>query len=880
MRLASLVCLALLLAANVSAQGVDGGGATIKGTVQDEQGGGISLANVDVTCGGNHRQFTTGLGGQFAQTGLPAATCTIMASAALFAPETVSVNLTGGDASTTLVLHVSGFLSKVQVTATRGVEEDRLSLPQGTSVTNRAQIDARPYQLLAQVLREEPGILVQQTTSGQTSPTIRGFTGQSNTYLIDGVRFNTSSWRGGPSQYTAFVDAASVDRLEIVRGPGSVQYGSDALGGTINVLTSRPAFSPGGTRLGGDVSATMGSAEKSGAGDVNLVVQQSAAAFRLGVSTRRVGDLRPGDGVDSHAAVTRFLGVSSRVIDSRLKDTSYRQSGGYLTGRIRAGSKGEISTLYMHENQTGATRYDRIYGGDGLYRSGFEPQKLDFGLVRYERRASLGFDAISGAFSVNRQADGRFEQTRPTAVLDRQQATTTAYGYQIEGQRRVSSRQQLSMGTELYDESITGAFREQVNPLTGVAAPQRPDIPDGTAYMNYGVFAQDVVDLVPGRVNMRGGLRYGRFKFSTKENPSFGVVNETVTTRAVTFQVGTVVTVTKHVYATFSVSRGFRAPNSADLGQIGLSGGGGFGITPSRAAALGGLVGSTGAADAVSTGNPIPALGPEELYAFEPGLRFKAGRVDSSITVFDLEYLDTVQRRSIVFPGNIVGSVISGYQVVRQDANGLAYIAQDTRPIGTSVNLDRSRIRGFEADGNVRIASKWTAFGYFSMSEGHLMSTGEPIRRMSPPMGGARLRWGGNRTWVEGVVTFARPQTRLNSGDLSDARIGATRTRTSIANYFNGTATDLGLVKNGILVETGENVTQVQSRLLGTAPSAPLFKEAPGFAVFGARAGIRLQSHLDLTVIGENLTDKNYRFYGSGVDAPGFNMEIRTRYRF
>jgi outer membrane receptor protein involved in Fe transport len=250
------------------------------------------------------------------------------------------------------------------------------------------------------------------------------------------------------------------------------------------------------------------------------------------------------------------------------------------------------------------------------------------------------------------------------------------------------------------------------------------------------------------------------------------------------------------------------------------------------------------------------------------------------MTAYDLEYLDTVQRRAIVFPSNVVGTVISGYEVVRQDANGLAYIAQDLRPIGTSVNLDRSRIRGFEADGTVRITPNWTAVSYYSVSQGHLLSTEEPIRRMSPPLGGGRLRWANERTWIEGVVTFASAQTRLNSGDLTDARIGATRTRTSIANYFNGTATDLGLVRNGVLLQTGETVAQVQNRVLGAATSAALFTEAPGFVVFGARAGIRLQSNLDLTVIGENLTDKNYRFYGSGVDAPGFNLEIRTRYRF
>lgn len=853
--------------------------ATISGVVHDEQGGAIPRAHVEIVCRGVKLETSTGPDGRFTLADAPVGHCTVTADAPYFGASTVEAD--AGGAAATLVLSVNGFASSVQVTATRGVAEDRTTLPQPTSVLTRSQIDARAYQLLPQALREEPGILLQQTTSAQASPVIRGFTGSANAYLVDGVRFNLSTWRGGPSQYLAWVDAAAVDRLEVVRGPGSVQYGSDAMGGTINVMSARPTYSDGATTVGGDVSATLGSAEKSSAGDVGIVVRGRGAAFRMGVGGRTVGDLRPGGGIDSHAAVTRFFGIESKTVNgSRLPSTGYDQSGGYLTGRIRAGAQGEVTTLFMHEHQTGASRYDRIDGGNGLYRSGFDPQRLDFGLVRYERSSTLGLDRVAGTVSINRQADGTFEQTRPTAVLDRQRAVNMAKGYQFDAAKVVGGRQHVSAGTELYAERVSVAFREQVNPLTGASVVLRPDIPDRTTYKNFGIFAQDAVDVVPGRLNVRGGLRYGHFAFHTKANPVLGVVDESVDTRAVTFQTGAIVTLSSHVSATFNVSRGFRAPNASDLGGIGLSGGGGFGITPSRAATLGGLVGTTGAADAVSTGQPIPALGPETLYAYEPGIRFSPSRANASFGFFDLEYQDTVQRRSIVFPHGVVGTVISGFEVVRQDASGLAYIAQDIRPIGTSINADKSRVRGIEMDGNVRLAERWSAAAYFAMSNGKLLSTGEPIRRMTPPIGGGRVRWGSERTWLEGTVQFARAQTRFNAGDLTDARIGAARTRNSIAGYFNGTATDLGLVKNGVLVQTGETLAQVQNRIMGTSATALLFDRAPGYVVFGARAGLRLLDRLDLTIIGDNLTDRNYRLYGSGVDSPGASLTLRTRYRF
>ena len=350
--------------------------------------------------------------------------------------------------------------------------------------------------------------------------------------------------------------------------------------------------------------------------------------------------------------------------------------------------------------------------------------------------------------------------------------------------------------------------------------------------------------------------------------------------RSATFQAAAVARLTDRLNVTATVTRGFRAPNAADLGNIGLTGGGGFEITPSRAGSLGAFVGSTAAAGAVSTGERVRELRPEVVYQYELGLKARTGRFGGAISGFDMELHDFIQRRALAFDTSVIGTTISGFQVTRQDAAGLAYIAQDVRPIATRVNIDRARIRGFDAEGEVRLTSSWTVNSYFSMSNGRLLPAGEYVQRMPPPMGGGRLRWTRDRLWAEGVVSFAAEQSRLSSADLGNARIGAVRTPTSIATFFNGTATDMGLVRNGILVETGETLSQVQTRVLGTATSAPLYTRHPGFFVVGLRGGMRITPQFDMTVIGENLGDVNYRLYASGLDSPGFNVQVRTRYRF
>lgn len=877
-----LVCLALLsptlLPASAAAQVARTG--NISGVVRDAQGTVLPDVPVDAACGFLRAHVQTDSAGTFTFVGLPAGVCVISSRAMLLAAAEARVVVAGGATATVeLSLAVRGFGDAVSITASRGDAEIQFDSPQFTSVLTASEIAMQPYYLLPQALRDQPGVLLQQTTTAQTSPILRGFTGQSNVYLIDGVRFNVSTWRPGPSQYTAWIASVAADRIEVVRGPSGVQYGSDSLGGTINVLTAAPDFSSGGVKVGGTLELGATTAARSGNGQGTISVSLPRAAFLVGASSMTVGDLRTGRGLDSHAAVTRFLGLPSTAVNgNRLPSSGYDQSGAFVSARVQAGSRGLASVFYAHESQSGASRYDRIDGGDGVHRSGFEPQRLDLAILRYRAARFVGVDEIAVTFSVNRQADGRYEQTRPTTVLDAQQATTTALGYQVEARKRAGGHS-IAGGVELFDEEIA-ATRTQRNPVTGAVTPNRPDVPDGTSYQTRGLFVQDLVDIVPDRWSVKAGVRYGRFAFATTPDTALGVTADRVVSNAMTFTAGTVVGLSKYVNATFNVSRGFRAPNAADLGSVGLTGGGGFEIAPSAAAALGGMVASSGAAGAVSTGASVPALGPEVVYAFEPGVRVRAGRLDASVTVFDLEYLDAIERRAIAFNRNVVSTTISGFDVVRQDANGLAFITQDIRPIATRVNAGHARLVGYEAEGRIRLTSQVSLHLQSSMTNGRLLATGEYLRRMPPPLGSAGVRWSSGRWVVDGTANWARPQRRFNSGDLTDARIGGTRTRASIASYFNGTASDLGLVRGGVLVQTGETLAQVQDRLLGTAASAPLFTEQPGFFVLGARVSVRLSPRFNLVAIGENLMDRNYRLYGSGADAPGANLQVRVRASF
>lgn len=100
----------------------------------------------------------------------------------------------------------------------------------------------------AEALREE-GIAVQKTGHGGGSAILRGLSSNRILILVDGIRLNNALYRLGNHQYLTTVDANTLERMEVVHGPGSVLFGSDALGGTINLITFSADSFPETTKL-------------------------------------------------------------------------------------------------------------------------------------------------------------------------------------------------------------------------------------------------------------------------------------------------------------------------------------------------------------------------------------------------------------------------------------------------------------------------------------------------------------------------------------------------------------------------------------------------------------------------------------------------------
>jgi outer membrane cobalamin receptor len=152
-------------------------------------------------------------------------------------------------------------MEEITVTSSRK-ETQVFQVPDAIGVVKSSDIEEKNARTLPDALSFESNVHMQKTNHAGGSPFIRGMTGKDVLILIDGVRFNNSTFRYGPNQYLNTIEPSMVDRVEIVRGPGSVMYGSDALGGVINIITKKPSVEDN-RKVYSSLTSRFGSQDKS-----------------------------------------------------------------------------------------------------------------------------------------------------------------------------------------------------------------------------------------------------------------------------------------------------------------------------------------------------------------------------------------------------------------------------------------------------------------------------------------------------------------------------------------------------------------------------------------------------------------------------------------
>jgi outer membrane receptor for ferrienterochelin and colicin len=896
-------CLVLLLMTGARAIAV-GQSSELSGTVTDASGGVVVDGTVSVLTVRRAVVATTRTdgSGRFTFRDLAPGQYVVRVEATGFDDREVPLSYRGESTDLPVELEVAGVSEAVTVTASPGFAEETRSAAQPVNDISQEDLFTRVRTVAAQAVTEETGVMLQQTSPTMAGVFIRGLTGTKVNVYMDGVRYTTGAQRGGVNTFLDLIESSTLEEIEILRGPNSAEYGSDALGGSIQFLTRVPELGGDEPRIGFAVGAGAQTAHQGGHGNASLSYGRRTFGIFAGAAGRGVGEIRTGDGIDSHAAVTRFLGLpSDRLMEARLPDTGYSQFSGLLKANWTPNPSNQIVAFYAATRQDGGNRYDQMLGGDGNLIAELNDMTLDFFYLRMERERLGWFDHGSLTYSLNSQREERVNQGgngNPRATIGHEPERTTANGVNASFERQLSERQSLHVGGEVYFEKLTSDSFD-VNPVTGAESPRRPRVPSDATYVNGGLWAETSYE-VPSRLRIVGALRWGGASYEAKASNA-PIVNgqplwpdDSLSVGAFSFRVGAVAPITNDWTLQTSFSRGYRAPSMTDLGTLGLTGSG-FEVAAPDVAGLNGTVGDSAAAGAVSSGQPVEQVTSETSLNFDASARYNTDRVRAEVGFFVNNIHDNIQKQSLILPPGAVGTVIGGQPIVAQGATGTVFVSLSTNPVLVRDNFDNARIWGIEHRGDYVVAKNWRVGTIFTYLRAEDTTTGLPpnIEGGTPPPEGwltVMYTTGDKRFWVQPYLHAAAEQTHLSSLDQGDRRTGASRSRTNIRNFFLNGATARGWVSPGadgtmgtaddLLTTTGETLAQVQDRVLGVGVnSAVLFPAVQAYTVLGIRGGMRFGRHEILAVI-DNLTDENYRGISWGLDAPGIGFEVRFIARF
>ncbi len=666
-------------------------------------------------------------------------------------------------------MSMEDLLAVTAVSASRH-RQKHIDSPRSMSVITADELRKRNYRTVPEALNELVGVMVQETNYGGGSPIIRGMVGNRILILVDGIRLNNSTYRLGPNQYLNTIDIHQVDRIEVIRGPGSVLYGSDALGGLVNIITRGREGAEAGTEIHPRVFSRISSADRGASSRLELGGHHRRLGFLGGVSARRFGDLRAGRGTGRQP----FTGYDE--IDGDLK----------LSYRLSARQSAVLGWQRVHQD-TVRRSHLLVAGSDLKYEWSPQQRDLAYGQYRIEGVGSF-VDSLQAEFSFHRPVEKLYRTSAARPEVESQyEDEVHSRGFALQLSSLAGERQLLTYGLE-YQSDLVRSRRVDLDLRSGSRMEGRGTLADGARYGSLAAFVQDELQVF-GPLALNLGLRYTRISLQAVTNdPRTGAIPIETSLHDFTESAYASWRLSPTVHAIAGVAEGFRAPNVNDATILSDSGGR-FEI-------------------------PSWRLRPEKNLTYEAGLKTQWKKFSGTAAYFVTRYRGLIDRAPATF---------KGLPFLDINQNGIKDLGEPG--IFQRQNIGRARVRGIGVEGQVRFERPWALFGNASWTRGEDTITSDPLTRIPPLKGILGGRWTPARSvWLEAYSLFAGRQDRLSPEDRRDPRI----------------------------------------RPEGTA----------GFVTVNLRGGLDLPRLGTLTIGLENLTNKAYRWHGSGIDAPGRNLVI------
>ena len=731
-------------------------------------------------------------------------------------------------------------LEEVVISASNFIEKKK-NIAQKIDVINAKIIAESNAQNTGDLLINTGKVFVQKSQQGGSSPVLRGFEASRILIVVDGVRMNNAIFRSGHLQNIITADQNSLSRVEVMYGPSSTIYGSDALGGIVHLVTKSPVLSGNKNFLStgtGFVRYSSASHEKTMHADASLGGKKFAWFQSYNFSDfgdMKMGSKYPGDYPNfgrRSQYVGQVNGLDTVLVNS---DDRVQKFSGYKQWDIiqkllfQQNDRISHSLNLQLSNTNNVPRYDRLqdirnFGGSiGTtlrYAEWFYgPQKRFMGA--YEFRASqLGFvDDLKANISYQDIEESR--QTREFRRYDRfdsQVEKVKVFGVTVSGQKKKGNNE-LTVGADAqFNDVISRASR--TNLTTGAVTKLNTRYPDGKNRMNnFGIYAQHVYKFSNKKLVLNDGIRLQAISLQSNvnDNSFFNLPDTAVKQNSFAFtgNVGIVYTVHKNTILKTSVSSGFRAPNIDDLAKI-------FESSP--------------AAKQVVV--PNANIKPEYTYNFDLTInQMIAGRVNIELTGFY-----TLFRNAIIK---------APFQLNGQDS--IVYNGVKSQVLA-SQNVNKAILYGININLKADIYKGLSFYSTLSYTRGKFKTDASKTSTIYEKQ-------------ANGTYTLVSRYVSSKPLDHIPPMMG----KTGVAYQHKKFNTELSLLYNGWKKLDQYNADGEDNAQYATVDGMPCW------VTLNWKGSVNIAKYLQVQVGVENILDRNYRYFASGFSAAGRNFLVALR---
>jgi hemoglobin/transferrin/lactoferrin receptor protein len=705
------------------------------------------------------------------------------------------------------------YLDEVVVSVNRWEQNQREISTRVTKITH-AFIQLQNPQTSADLLGLSNQVFIQKSQLGGGSPMIRGFATNRILLVVDGVRMNNAIFRSGNLQNVISLDANSIQNTEVVFGPGSVVYGSDAIGGVMNFTTLTPTLSDSGVKFSTNAFARYASANEEKTGHVDFSIGLKKWAFVTSITKSDFSDLKMGSNgpIEYTRPDYQVRDANGNDITVTNPDPNVQVSSGYNQFnamhkiRFTPNANWDFTWGFHYSKTSDVPRYDRLilksanvftsaewyYGPQKWLMHSLQAQFNKHTAISDQIKLTAGYQDYEESRH-NRNFTGS-NRNRRTDRFER----VEAFSISVDADKQLNEKANLFYGLEYVTNSV-GSTAERVNIVDGTVSGISTRYPDGSTWRSMAAYAS-MRYAINSKWIVNSSARYTHiYTYAPFDNTyfDFQFTEATLKNGATNGSLGVVFnpTASWKIYA--NASTGFRAPNVDDIGKV-------FDSEPGSVVV------------------PNPTLKPETAYNAEIGFTGKMGGLTLDASAFYTLLDNAIVRGPFTFNGQ-----------TQIDYDG------ELSDVLALQNISELTVRGLQ------VGLRWDFDKHFQLAS----------------------------------------NINLQKGKEKDVESGEDVSPTHVAPSFGSTRFSFTNKKIRLMLYANYNgKIEFNDLALSERADAHLYAKdgdgnpyAPAWATLNFKSSFAVAKFITIDAGVENMLDKRYRPYSSGITAPGRNLIFALR---